>query len=108
MAKEYRTSMKITAGGGDEVSGYSRLPEVFGDEADDARLDLKGACDVEESRRLRQEGGLLGQDNRSTGRPFRPFDAISVTHGETGFRWSTCTMNRRPGRGLMKRFSRRA
>lgn len=28
--------MEVAAGGGDEVSPYSRLPEAFGDEVDDA------------------------------------------------------------------------
>lgn len=36
VAKEWRTLMKIAAGGGGEVAVYWRLPEAFGDEMDDA------------------------------------------------------------------------
>ena len=68
MATEYRTSMKIAAGGGSEVSGYSRLPEVFSDEVDDAlsclcvsarrQVGLEGPGDAQEGSGLDQGGTL--------------------------------------------------
>ncbi|VUZ84892.1 hypothetical protein MELA_01267 [Candidatus Methylomirabilis lanthanidiphila] len=55
--------MKISAGGGGEVSGCSRVPEVFGDEVDDALLlDLQGSGNAEEGSGFGQ-GGVPLEDH---------------------------------------------
>ncbi|CBE68351.1 DNA replication and repair protein recF (fragment) [Candidatus Methylomirabilis oxygeniifera] len=42
------TSVKVAAGGGDEVGVKLRVPEAVGDEVDDALFGLEGSGDAEE------------------------------------------------------------